>query len=229
MSRSQLPLGYDFAQPSPTLAGYWRAYVPNVGTFYIRRVAGLWHAMFGDESLGSYSNPADAHRALISGCTARPASGVDPSQLRLPADLSEWPFYAGAAQLKPSDRTPHGGPVSKATWHFHRDGEASSFKWTWRRLRIDGSIEQISEAHVEFGKVMANAVENGFRPRNDAYVVIAGGTYTHFRPGERPVTIPHDSASRPPTIPDSRQAADSAKNDSAGAEGPVKPGGKDAP
>ena len=212
MSRARLPLGYDFASPSPDLVGYWRAYVPNAGTFYIRRVDGLWHAMFGSESLGSYPNPAEAHRALISGLTARPASGIDPSQLKLLPDLSAWPFYTGAAQLARAEQAAPAGSASGSTWHFLRDDETAPSKWTWRRMRIDGTIEQTSEPHLEFGSVIANAVEKGFKPKHDAYVVIAGEMYTHFRPGESPITVPPDRGPRSPFVEAPNEAERAAAN-----------------
>jgi hypothetical protein len=96
VSRAHLPPGYDFASPSPDISGYWRIYMRKLGiAFFIRRVGGSWHAMMNDESLGSYASPAEAHKALVSGRTERPAPGVDPARLKLLPDLAQWPFYAG--------------------------------------------------------------------------------------------------------------------------------------
>ena len=230
MSRGPLPFGYDFASPSPDLVGYWRAYVPNVGTFYIRRIGSLWHPMAGDESLGSYPTPADAHKALISGLTARPSSGVDPSKLNLMADLSEWPFYTGAAPLARTTAPPRADVMPGSAWHFVREDDSPSIKWTWRRMRIEGTIESVSEPQAGFGRAVADAVEHGFRPKQDAYVVIAGGTYTHFRPGQSPLTVPHDATAGLPPIANSAPivpspAANAASSEAKESEVPVRKSG----
>ena len=59
-------------------------------------------------------------------------------------------------------------------------------------MRMDGTIDHTSEPHPDFGKVMANAIQNGFSPKRDRWVVSGGATVTHFAPKQRPITIPPD-------------------------------------
>jgi hypothetical protein len=69
--------------------GFWK-YRTRVGTFFVRQSHGRWHALFEDESLGSYQTPAHALDDLVGGHTFWPSNGVDPSTVGLPTDLSEW-------------------------------------------------------------------------------------------------------------------------------------------
>jgi len=64
-------------------------------------------------------------------------------------------------------------------------------------MRVDGAIEQVSEPQPDFGSVIVNAVQNGFRPKENSWVVITGERYTHFAPGQPPVTIPPDGRPMP--------------------------------
>jgi hypothetical protein len=70
-------------------AGFWK-HPTKVGTFAIRKMQGRWHALFEDESLGSYATPQKAADDLAGGHTFLPSSGVDPSRLGLTDDLAEW-------------------------------------------------------------------------------------------------------------------------------------------
>ena len=83
--------------------------------------------------------------------------------------------------------------TSATHWQFVLNQEPMSEFWTWRRMRFDGTIEQMSDPHPDFGGIIVNAVRNGFLPKEDSWVVIAGDRHTHFAPGQPPVTIPPDS------------------------------------
>lgn len=62
----------------------------SAGTFLIVERSGRWHAIFKDESLGSYINPRQAADDLAGGHTFSPGPGIDTSKLGIPRDLEEW-------------------------------------------------------------------------------------------------------------------------------------------
>lgn len=66
-----------------------------IGAFHIRHNhrTGRFHAFFEDEDLGGYATPAEAAEDLAGGHTFFPSSGIDPSTLGIPADLSDWEEY----------------------------------------------------------------------------------------------------------------------------------------
>ena len=82
----------------------------------------------------------------------------------------------------------------RPSWHFvlANEGADSTSSWTWRRMRADGTIEQISESQSSFGHAVSDAIDHGFRPKTVAWAVISGGRYTHFKAGEQPIGIPDD-------------------------------------
>lgn len=49
-----------------------------------------FHAVFGDESLGSYHAPEQAAEDLAGGHTLSHSSGIDLSTLGIPEELGEW-------------------------------------------------------------------------------------------------------------------------------------------
>ena len=57
-------------------------------------------------------------------------------------------------------------------------------------MRVDGTINATSEPFPDYGKAVASAIEYGFRPAHDDWVVIVGGWYTHYKYGEPPLSIP---------------------------------------
>lgn len=71
---------------------YWPT---RIGTFYVAEVAGRFHPVFNDESLGSYARAEQAAEDLAGGHTFSIAGGVDTSSLGIPADLSEWHHVDG--------------------------------------------------------------------------------------------------------------------------------------
>lgn len=66
------------------------SYKTRAGTFYIAEHDGRFHAVFAEESLGSYATLQQAAEDLAGGHTFTPSSGVDTSELGIPEDLSEW-------------------------------------------------------------------------------------------------------------------------------------------
>jgi hypothetical protein len=75
--------------------GYWR-FETRFGRFAIAHVQGRWHAVWENESLGSYHSPEAALDDLVGGHTFTPSSGIDTSECGLPEELSEWEFVRPA-------------------------------------------------------------------------------------------------------------------------------------
>ena len=50
----------------------------------------LFHAIFNEESLGSYPSPEQAAEELSAGCTFIPVSGVEIANLGIPNELGNW-------------------------------------------------------------------------------------------------------------------------------------------
>ena len=64
--------------------------------------------------------------------------------------------------------------------------------WTWRSLGIDGSIEQTSEPHQSFGKAIRDAMDAGFSPKRDVWVIKRQNWITTFHRGSIVSTGPND-------------------------------------
>jgi hypothetical protein len=63
----------------------------KIGTFYIRYENDRgWRVGLDNEDLGGYPSPQSALSDLVGGHTHWPGSGVDPSTLGIPDELSEW-------------------------------------------------------------------------------------------------------------------------------------------
>lgn len=60
------------------------------GTWAIVRVGEQWEIRLADESLGRYKTASMALDDLVGGHSHWPASGIDPSTVGLPEDLSDW-------------------------------------------------------------------------------------------------------------------------------------------
>ena len=75
-------------------------------------------------------------------------------------------------------------------WQFIEDNEHDVTYWTWRNVGVDEAIEAQSNRFANYGTAMGDAIRHGFRPREQHWIVVTPKTITHFRPGERPVTIP---------------------------------------
>ena len=93
--------------------------------------------------------------------------------------------------------------MAAAHWQFVLERAGAAKSWTWRQMRVDGAIERISESCPYFGRAVMSAVRNGFQPKRDSWVIIAGETCTHFAPGQLPASIPPDA----PDVPTPPKAA----------------------
>lgn len=62
----------------------------SIGNFLIVECTGRWHAIYNDESLGSYVNPRQAAEDLAGGHTFSPGPEIDTSKLDIPRDIEEW-------------------------------------------------------------------------------------------------------------------------------------------
>ena len=62
----------------------------EIGYFWIIPSQTRWHAIFGDEVLGVYTDPEGAAGDLHMGVTDSLSCGVDISSLDIPYDLAEW-------------------------------------------------------------------------------------------------------------------------------------------
>jgi hypothetical protein len=65
-------------------------YKTRIGNFYIAEHEGYFHAVYEDESLGSYSTPEQAADDLSGGHTFSNSKGVDTATLGIPEDIGEW-------------------------------------------------------------------------------------------------------------------------------------------
>src|SRR5262245_7750269 len=59
--------------------------------------------------------------------------------------------------------------------------------WTWSRQAGDGSIEQISPLHEDFGRAVTSAVENGYRPEIHSWTVQTDRSITQYTAGRTPI------------------------------------------
>ena len=109
-------------------------------------------------------------------------------------------------------------PEEKAAqWQFLRQSEA----WVWRKLRADGTI--VSASGKDFGDyafAVTDAINHGFRPRKDYWLIDTDLGTTHFRHGEMPVFISRkdgDAAPRPdnpqraPSQPEAQASASNSR------------------
>jgi hypothetical protein len=62
----------------------------RIGPFYIAESGGRFHAVYEDESLGSYARPEQAAEDVAGGHTFSISSGIDIATLGMPEELSEW-------------------------------------------------------------------------------------------------------------------------------------------
>ncbi len=65
-------------------------YKTRQGLAEIRAKNGRYSAFFDDYDLGSYHTPQQAAQDLSTGSTFSHPSGIDLSELGIPADLQEW-------------------------------------------------------------------------------------------------------------------------------------------
>lgn len=75
-------------------------------------------------------------------------------------------------------------------WKFIEDTENDAVHWAWHRMRVNDTIEQQSLRFTSYGAAVDDAIRCGFRPVEQHFVLVTPCTVTHFRPGDRPVTMP---------------------------------------
>jgi hypothetical protein len=80
---------------------------------------------------------------------------------------------------------------SLGNWAFIHHADKS--RWTWRQLKMDGSIELTSSPFSDFGAVVGDALKHGFRPKEHHWAVTNKNWTTHFQPGNPPISIPPGS------------------------------------
>jgi len=72
---------------------YWPT---RVGAFYIAQSDdGRFHPIYNEESLGSYATAQQAAEDLAGGHTFSISSGVDPADLGIPDEISDWNHLRG--------------------------------------------------------------------------------------------------------------------------------------
>ena len=69
-------------------------YETESGVFRIVPIQGRFHAMFEDESLGTYQTTLHALEDLVGGYTFWPSTGIDPAGVGLPKELEAWTFIS---------------------------------------------------------------------------------------------------------------------------------------
>ena len=70
--------------------------------------------------------------------------------------------------------------------------------WTWRLLGADGCIEHQASGFEQYGLALEDAIRNGFRPKEDDWIVDAAHEVTHHEHGQKPLVILKQD---PTTIP----------------------------
>ena len=71
-------------------------------------------------------------------------------------------------------------------WEFF---QAPGDKWGWRRKGTDGYHAQCPQYFVGFGPVFSDAMNHGFSPAHDIWMVEDSNTVSYFSPGDRPRTL----------------------------------------
>ena len=82
-------------------------------------------------------------------------------------------------------------------WEFVRL-QADEESWIWRCIRADGTIVTSSESCESFGKIMVDAVRNGFSSGTQRWALKSNEWRTDFEPGEQPTTTRRDPTTTPP-------------------------------
>ena len=69
-------------------------------------------------------------------------------------------------------------------WNFLRVNAG----WVWQRVYADGTSEEASRP-LDFGKAIADAIRNGFRPHREYWTLVDNEFTTHFEPGAEPRVV----------------------------------------
>jgi hypothetical protein len=83
-------------------------------------------------------------------------------------------------------------PTGNVRWELIFTNGPDKGSWIWRLLRIDGSIEQMSEPKPDFGRAMRDAMKNGFKPSEDFWVIKRQNWITYFDRGRIAATGPNE-------------------------------------
>ena len=67
-------------------------------------------------------------------------------------------------------------------WQFMEVVAGSSSMWSWRVLGPGGNLEATSEPQRNYGVAVTDAIQHGFLPSNDHWVVITTAGVTRFEP-----------------------------------------------
>src|SRR5262245_34799380 len=61
--------------------------------------------------------------------------------------------------------------------------------WTWRLVHADGYIELQAGDFERYGDALQDAIRNGFRPREDDWIVHGAREVTHHEHGQKPLVV----------------------------------------
>ena len=73
----------------------------------------------------------------------------------------------------------------QARWDFICENS----KWSWRRVEPSGFETARSALYPTFGTAIGEAMENGFHPDRDYWLLEDGDVVSYFAPGKVPDTI----------------------------------------
>ena len=74
-----------------------------------------------------------------------------------------------------------------AQWQFIR----LKTEWVWRKLGADGTLRTASGGDFrDYAFAVNDAINHGFRPRQDYWAIVTDIGTTHFRKGEMPAFVP---------------------------------------
>jgi hypothetical protein len=77
-------------------------------------------------------------------------------------------------------------------WKFKQHRENPRSYWTWSLLAVDGTIETISGSLADYGAAIHDAVNHGFRPTEDHWIVESIYYTTHYARGKQAVIVRPD-------------------------------------
>jgi hypothetical protein len=63
-------------------------------------------------------------------------------------------------------------------WHFEQKGRA----WFWRQTSADGKTIAVSSPHADYGSAASDAIEHGFRPKQQRWEILSHGLITNYEP-----------------------------------------------
>jgi hypothetical protein len=90
--------------------------------------------------------------------------------------------------------------ATSASWKFVQRDELGRQRWKWLRTAAGGAIASVD--FPSYAAAVMDAVNKGFRPKSEVYLVESPGRLIRFEPGRRPLTV---------WLPASREGAGAAK------------------